>query len=310
MCDLDFLNAEYPVRRTTEEKKAFADYVLSLPSVKRRRGKVEITSDAVNHNIVIGDPASARVVCTAHYDTPAASLFPNLMIPRNLVLFWLYQFLPISLLLGVALGAGFLVSQAFNGDSAVMLLTYFSVYFGLYFLMFRGFKNKHNVNDNTSGVATILGLVAREDIGDDVAFILFDNEEKGKKGSAAFFRDHKEQMAQTLLVNFDCVGNGENIIFIAKKEAETMELYGKLRAGFRSEGAYQVHFFPIRGSESNSDYKNFPCGVGCMACKRSKGGIFYTPNIHTKRDTVASQENIDYIVEQMRAVLASGREKG
>lgn len=309
MSDLDFLNAEYPVRRTAEEKKAFADYVLSLPSVKGRGGKVEITSDAVNHNIVIGDPASARVVCTAHYDTPAASLFPNVMIPRNLVLFWLYQFLPISFLLGVALGAGFLVSQAFNGDSAVMLLTYFAVYFGLYFLMFRGFKNKHNVNDNTSGVATILGLVAREDIGDDVAFILFDNEEKGKKGSAAFFRDHKEQMAQTLLVNFDCVGNGENIIFIAKKEAETMELYGKLRAGFRSEGAYQAHFFPIRGSESNSDYKNFPCGVGCMACKRSKGGIFYTPNIHTKRDTVASQENIDYIVEQMRAVLASGREK-
>ena len=89
-----------------------------------------------------------------------------------------------------------------------------------------------------------------------------------------------------------------------------MELYGKLRAGFRSEGAYQAHFFPIRGSESNSDYKNFPCGVGCMACKRSKGGIFYTPNIHTKRDTVASQENIDYIVEQMRAFLTSGREKG
>ena len=28
--------------------------------------------------------------------------------------------------------------------------------------MFRGFKNKHNVNDNTSGVATVLGLFYRD----------------------------------------------------------------------------------------------------------------------------------------------------
>jgi len=303
--DLELLNQKYPIRRTAEEKKAFADYVLGLSAVKRRGGRIETTSDAVNHNIVIGDPATARVVCTAHYDTPAASLFPNLMIPRNLVLFWLYQFFPIIFLLGVSLGAGFLVSRAVGGDLSVMLLTYLAVYYLFYFLMFRGFKNKHNVNDNTSGVATVLGLLAREDIGDDVAFILFDNEERGKKGSAAFFRDHKKQMAHTLLVNFDCVGNGENVIFIAKKEAESMALYGRLRESFGAEDPYRAYFYPIRGSESNSDYKNFPCGVGCMACKRSKNGVFYTPNIHTGRDTVAKQENIDYIVGQMSAFLSS-----
>ena len=134
----------------------------------------------------------------------------------------------------------------------------------------------------------------------DFAFILFDNEEKGKKGSKAYYKDHKDGMKDRLLVNFDCVGNGEHIIFVAMKEAEHHALYEKLRRSFSAENGLDTYFYPIKGSESNSDYKNFPCGVGCMACRRSKLGVFYTPYLHTPKDTVADDKNISFLVEGMK----------
>jgi len=311
MTYLDYLNNNYPVRRTKEEKSAFREYVLAELASKGMTAQVELTKDGKNENIVIGDPLTAKVVCTAHYDTPASALFPNIMIPRNQLLFYLYQFTPIVLILGAALGGGWLIADAAAGDEQtfrrVFLLSYLALYYGLYFLMYGVFKNPNNHNDNTSGVAAVLtmaeGLTAQQR--GEVAFILFDNEEKGKNGSKAYFKDHEAEMKSKFLVNFDCVGNGENVIFIAMKEAETRSEYAALQEAFVPDGGFMSRFYPIKGSQSNSDYKNFPCGVGCMACRQSKGGVFYTPHIHTPRDTVASNENITYIARCMSRFFGS-----
>ena len=88
---LDFLNQNYPVRRTEKEKDSFRAEIIRRLAEKGVDARVESTGDGKNKNIVIGDVASAKVVCTAHYDTPAAALFPNIMIPRNSLLFYLYQ---------------------------------------------------------------------------------------------------------------------------------------------------------------------------------------------------------------------------
>ena len=222
------------------------------------------------------------------------------MIPRNFPLFVVCQFVPIILLLGVSLGLGCLAGFLLGGDNRVLCLTFLAVYYALYFLLFRTFNNPNNYNDNTSGVATVLSLMER--IGTDkVAYILFDNEEKGKKGSKAYRNDHKEMTENKLFVNFDCVGNGENFVFIAMQEAEKSESYARLCESFTASDRYTVSFYPIKGSESNSDYKNFPCGVGCMACKKGKRTkTLYTPRIHTPRDVVASAENVEFLVEGMR----------
>lgn len=309
MSYLDHINQNYPVRRNGREKQDFRKYVLGLMAEKGVKATVETTGDGKNKNIVIGDPLSAKVVCTAHYDTPAASLFPNLMIPRNMPLFFLYQFVPVILMLAVALGGGYLIANIVSPSGLgtesymrVFLLAYLVIYYALFFLMYRAFKNPNNHNDNTSGVAAVLSSLDElnaEQL-NDAAFILFDNEEKGKKGSKAYCKDHKDAMKDKLIVNFDCVGNGENIIFIAMKKAEQHQLYAKLKESFADSDGYKVYFYPVKGSESNSDYKNFPCGVGCMACKRTKDGLFYTPYIHTPKDTVAKEENIQYLTKGMR----------
>lgn len=314
MSYLDYLNSNHPVRRSGEEKESFRKYVLKTMSEKGLDARTELTADGKNENIVIGDPLSAQVVCTAHYDTPAASLFPNLMIPRNKPLFLLYQFVPIILMLAAALGGGYLIADATVAAGAdtmtftrVFLLAYMAIYYGLFFLLYRVFTNPNNHNDNTSGVAVILALAGKlsEEQRKKAAFILFDNEEKGKKGSKAYYQDHKDAMKDRLLVNFDCVGNGENILFIAMKEAEKRSEYRRLQECFREKDGFSTHFYPIKGSESNSDYKNFPCGIGCMACCKSKSGLFYTPYIHTPKDVVAKNENIAFIADGMDQFIAA-----
>lgn len=308
---LDHLNTSYPVRRTNEEKSAFRKYVLDLMERRGVPAKVETTGDGKNENVIIGDPLVAKVVCTAHYDTPAAALFPNIMIPRNQLLFYLYQFAPILLILAVSIGAalGIATAMGFKGEALMgpFLMIYLVLYYGLYFLLYRGFRNPNNFNDNTSGVATILSLIDKLDKEQlvNTAFILFDNEEKGKKGSRAYYKDHEKEMRSKFLVNFDCVGNGENVIFIAMKDAEQRAEYKALRGAFTVASSFRTWFYPIKGSQSNSDYKNFPCGVGCMVCKRTASGIFYTPAIHTPRDTVAKNENIEYIAGRMADFVTS-----
>ncbi len=312
MSRLESLLRLHPVRRSEQEKEVFRAYILEQLAAKGIRATVETTGDGKNKNIVIGDPLSAKVVCTAHYDTPAASLFPNLMIPRNKPLFLLYQFVPITLILALAIslaigGVYLMITGAvIPGGSpeeyqAIAIILYLVIYYALFFLMYCAFKNPNNYNDNTSGVAaalSILDALSEEQL-KDAAFILFDNEEKGKKGSKAYCKDHKEAMKDKLIVNFDCVGNGENVIFIAMKEAEQHPLYAKLKESFVDSDGYKVYFYPMKGSESNSDYKNFPCGIGCMASRQTKGGLFYTPYIHTPRDTVAKEENICFIANGM-----------
>ena len=62
MTHLDYLNENYPVRKSQEQKKAFRDYILDDLTKKGINASVEKTSDGKNDNIVIGDPEKAEVV--------------------------------------------------------------------------------------------------------------------------------------------------------------------------------------------------------------------------------------------------------
>ena len=131
----------------------------------------------------------------------------------------------------------------------------------------------------------------------NVAFILFDNEEKGKLGSAAYNKDHKEAMKDKFLLNFDCVGNGDNIIFIAQKGAADSKEYKLLSEVFDTCAGFDLDFCTSKEGNSNSDHKNFPMGVACVACKKTKGGLLYAPYIHTHKDVVADNGNIDFLTK-------------
>ena len=299
MTHLDNLNKNYPMRKSVDEKENFRKYILNILAKKGIEAKIERTKDGKNDNIVVGDPTTAKAVFTAHYDTPARSLFPNIMIPKSRVIFYAYQFVPIIFLLVVSFTFAYIVGHVIINDMRAYALSFLLAYYGLFFGIMRVFKNKNNYNDNTSGVATVLSIIDKlspEEL-NNVAFILFDNEEKGKKGSKAYFADHKEQMKDKFLVNFDCVGNGNNVIFIAQKDAVNSEEYKILESSFSNKEKFNLEFLTHKQADSNSDHKNFPKGVACVACKNNKKGFLYTPYIHTNKDLVAENSNIEFLTK-------------
>ena len=300
MSHLDYLNENYPVRRKKEQKAAFRGHVVSSLEKKGVPVKIETTKNGKNENVVIGNPESAKLVFTAHYDTPATSIVPNLMMPRNGVLLYIFHFLPIIAILIASLVPALLISTALEMEILYPII-FLVLYFGLFYLLYFTFTNKNNYNDNTSGVATLLEIIDKlpEEKLCDCAFILFDNEELGKLGSKAYFKDHKEFMRDKLVINFDCVGNGDNILFIAMKGAEQREEYKSFKESVTGNESYSVSYYGIRGSQGNSDHKSFPAGVCCMACSKTKNGILYTARIHTNKDTKVKNENIDFLSDSV-----------
>ena len=297
---LSEVNARLPIRRSKREKAAFIDYVCG--EIGESRVKCEII-DKKHRNVIIGSISEAEVVFTAHYDTPPVSVVPNLMMPANKILNIVSNLAYPLFLAIVSMVLAIVIAASISANEFVLVLIYFILYFGSFYLSTRCFTNKNNLNDNTSGVATILSLAANTDNG-KVAFILFDNEEKGLEGSKAFNKKHKDIMNNKLVINFDCVGNGDQIIISAKDAATKLAHFESLKTAILSNDAYTVHYINNKDNLGNSDHKSFPCGVCVVACSKGKRAQFYTGRIHTPRDVIADSNNISFIAEKMSNFIA------
>jgi hypothetical protein len=236
------------------------------------------------------------VIYTAHYDTCPVLPFPNFITPKNFGIYLLYQLLVtvalIAVILAASFGAGMLFSMA--GFEEIGPLIRIVLYFGLFYLMLAGPANKHTANDNTSGVTLLLDIMMElpTEKAEKAAFVFFDLEEMGLIGSASLAKTYKKELENTPIINFDCVSDGENILFVLKKGSK--HLKAPIEKAFESTESVSVEvtetgvFYP-------SDQKNFNCGVGVAALKKSKKGILYMDRIHTKRDTVYREENIEFL---------------
>lgn len=299
------VNEKFPIRRGAEQKKEFFEYVKSEAEACGLSARIE-TLQGKHNNIVIGDYEKADVVYTAHYDTPARSLVPNLMMPRSPVLSYAYGFGIPLIIAFLSLGLASVIAAIADLSYEIYMALYLLIYFAAFFGVIRCGDNKNNKNDNTSGVATVLSLMSRSPSG--AAFILFDNEEKGLLGSKALLKSNKSLWENKPLINFDCVGLGDNIVIVAMANAEKHPVLGRIAEKVKSQNGYNVSIFPKLGSMSNTDSKNFPCGITVMACKMSKKGVLYTPYIHTVRDTVASSDNIRFLAESFSGITSPSEE--
>ena len=142
-----------------------------------------------------------------------------------------------------------------------------------------------------------------------VCFVLFDLEEAGLWGSASYRKAHRKASQTQLVLNFDCVGDGDHILFFPKAGVKrNRALLERLQAAGRAgEKALVVwegsSFYP-------SDQAQFPLGVGVAAMRRSRGGVYYLGRIHTKRDTILDEQNILLLRESVLKLLGQGNEKG
>ena len=210
--------SDMQVRKSAKEKREFRAWLTA--ELKAAGWTVEEEHGFfAGHNVIAGDPEKARILYTAHYDTQAVLPFPNFITPRNVGLYIAYQ-LPIVLgfLVLIALAEGLTIS-AFRALGAKELLPVAAplvsivICFLFVWWMFFGKANRHTANDNTSGVITLLevALTLPAEDRDKVCLVFFDNEERGMLGSAHFAGKRKRVKSETLVLNFDCVSDGDSV---------------------------------------------------------------------------------------------------
>ncbi len=289
----------YQVRKTKKQKEAFIQLMKQhFPELRVQEGGLPKC-----RNIIVGDIENAQVVLTAHYDTCAQLPFPNFITPKNPLLSILYSvllvipFFIVTCLLSILLH--FLIV-----DYWVHYWVTLAMYFGLLLILIAGPANKHNANDNTSGVITLCELlqVLTPEVRSKAAFVFFDHEETGLIGSSLFRSKYKKTMKAKLLINFDCISDGDHILVCATKAARNA--HGDLlKEVFTPTESKSILFANAEKTYYPSDQVGFKTSVAIAALKKKRFIGYYMDRIHTKNDTVFDQANIKLICDSIHTLL-------
>ena len=291
------LIANYQIRKTYDQKSDFIAWYKERVADLGYDLKIEKTNKS--RNLVIGDLENADVVFTAHYDTQPNSIIPIVTYVSNIFTYIISQILslwPILLYLFVLNRYILFCDFALNLYPLLyiaLLLTSLLIPLLLLFQMSFGFANKHTLNDNTSGVATILHILENlDDNRSKVAFILFDDEEKGLVGSSFIKNKYNKTIQKTLLINFDCVGDGSDYLFVTKKAVRESSYYNSL-SELLTTTAKPSHLKRALVVPYMSDQLWFKESIGVVSVKRRTFLGYYLNRIHTRKDTIFQYENIE-----------------
>jgi hypothetical protein len=293
--------ANWQIRKTKKQKTAFIEFMQSqIPGLQVEQGGF-----GNNRNLVLGDVTTAKVICGAHYDTCALLPFPNFITPKNIPLYIVYSLL-ICIPFGIFAGLlNFLLHFISDNFFVIYWATFLPAMALMFYLFMGGKPNPHTANDNTSGVITLCELISSmtEEQKAQTAFVFFDNEENGLLGSAFFRKLHKKDGLETkLMLNFDCVSDGDHMLFVLSKPA--VKSYGEAFAtAFPSTAEKTVYNEKSSNTMYPSDQGNFPIGVGIAALKKKRFVGLYMNRIHTIKDTVFQKENIQFFVDGTKRLL-------
>ena len=286
--------SDYQVRKTKAQKARFIEFMQkTFPDMKIERGGF-----GKNQNLILGDHATAKVIVGAHYDTCAALPFPNFITPKNLFIYIVYNLLlllPMLVLIGVFAATSNAIYY-FAGMLYAILL---------FVVMMAGKPNRHTANDNTSGVVALCEIwdALTEEERAKCALVFFDNEENGLLGSSFYRSRHKKEVKDQLMINLDCISDGDYLMVI--KNAAAKKRYGGIVEGAfeATEGKEMIHtdssttIYP-------SDQANFPVSVAVAALKKNKVVGYYMDKIHTKHDVNFDERNIEIIRDGVKDIIS------
>ena len=294
--------SDWQVRKTKKQKLAFIRLMQSrFPELRVEESKI-----IHNRNLVAGDLETAEFILSAHYDTCAVLPFPNFVMPKNILMTVLYSLLICIPFFLIAFGFNFLLALV-TDNFFVHYWSSFILIIGLIILVFfAGIPNRHTANDNTSGVITLCELMERmpEEMRKKVLFVFFDNEENGLLGSAFFRKLHKKELNNKLILNFDCVSDGDHILLVLNKAARK-KYGGRLEAAFQSTAEKTVHLEKSSSAMYPSDQAGFPMSAAVAALKKLPLLGLYLDRIHTGRDRVFDERNIEYLCTRTLRFLSA-----
>lgn len=282
----------FQCRKKKEQKTAFINLIKSY----YQDAVIEEGGFGNNRNIVIGNVDTAKVIFTAHYDTCAQLPFPNLIFPKNILFTLLYSLLIAAPFFILLIPVYFIVDYFFQS----FIISYYTYILFVLVLMisvfYAGKPNEHTANDNTSGVVTVLETISKlpPEQRSKCAFVLFDNEENGLLGSAFFRKKHKSVLKNKLIVNIDCVGDGDHILFVSNKKARK-NFGDAFNSSFRCAEGKSVRFEKSSNTFYPSDQMGFPINIAVATLKKKPVIGYYLDKIHTKKDMNCDENNIDII---------------
>lgn len=289
---MDVLN-DFPVRKSKQEKQAFLEAVQAYVQGMGYTCTVEEGSFG-SRNLVMGDPEQAEFLVTAHYDTPAKRRIPNVCTPTSL-LRTIGKLIVTFLLFGLL---GFCIGYFLGKSKLAPGIILFSCPFIHMLFKHLNRPNPNNANDNTSGVVTVLEIMRTlpQMHRNRVCFVLFDLEELGLIGSASYRKAHKEATEKQIVLNLDCIGDGDEIWFFpSKKLKQDSALMQKL---IRCSGWFGQKQILIRDkgfASYPSDHQHFPLSAGIGAFHNKKGVGPYLTRIHTEQDTILDETNVNIL---------------
>ncbi len=296
MSILEQIIEKHPIRKSKAQKAEFRAWAIEQMTAMGYEACEE--KKGISTNVVAGDPDTAKVIFTGHYDTPAVMPVPNFITPCNVLFYLVYQ-IGVGIVMALLVFAvGGAIGWLTKSPEVSFVAAYLALFVLLYLLMC-GPANKNNWNDNTSGTVAVLELMSRlpAEQRSKVAFVLFDNEEKGMVGSGAFARLHKQVKKETLLINMDCVGDGENMLIFANQKTRALPAWEQLKAIMAEQPGRNFVPCNLEKCMYPSDQQMFKYGIAVCACHKGKFLGYYCDKIHTGKDTNCEQVNLDYLAD-------------
>jgi len=301
----------YQVRKSFKQKQLFIEWMSMHAGEHGYKMREQRYRMGRGRNLIIGDPEEAEIILSAHYDTAPSAILPFVTIVGNIPAYLLSQvfiYLPIITILWLL---QIVVTVIFGdigrlGEMIPFLwfevpLLVFVLLIWWSFQMMKGFANRKNANDNTSGVALLLSLL--EDLPWEkrgkVCFVFFDDEEKGFGGSRVFKRYYHEVIKFKPLINFDCVAHGQHLMFITKKafrESKFNEILVEVVEGEALIKNAKKYVYP-------SDQLIFKNSVGVVALHKMPILGYYLSRLHSQFDRKFNAYNIEILNQMMTAFI-------
>lgn len=285
----------YMVRFLDKEKQEFINYI--VPQLNRigydTRIQTTKKGKRVSKNIIAGDIENAHVVFTAHYDTGRKNIFFNRIYPTSFVRTLIIRLIPVFMAL-------FLFAVAFKSSGFIAGLVVLLILLGLIVVGSANIPNKNNANCNTSGVITLYEIADRISpvYKDKAAFVFLDNAEQGFLGARAFSKEYSEICERKLIINLDCVGDGNDIAFSYNEE--TIEKAEEIAGFYKNDYPNKrVGVIMLDTNVFRSDYKAFRQWINVTAFRRSTSGILYLDNTKSEDDKNLDEDNISVICDIM-----------
>ena len=101
------------------------------------------------------------------------------------------------------------------------------------------------------------------------------------------------------------MGDGDHVLLISSQKARDAAAYTALTAGMAAQSGRELHLFPMETSKGSSDHKSFKTSSAIYACRVHKVLGFYCDKIHTNKDTVCEQINLDFIAGGLSDFIAN-----